>query len=83
MASHGITAEEAKRRAEMRFQKNAQRENEIRAAAESERARSIAETAKIEKLRSLRLAKEAQDRATPAPAPVRKPAAKKVAAAVS
>lgn len=80
MASHGITAEEAKRRAEMRFQKNAQRENEIRVAAEAERARSVAETAKIEKLRALRLAKEAQDRA--APAPVRKPAAtKKVAAA--
>jgi hypothetical protein len=62
MASHGITAEEAKRRAEMRFQKNAQRENEIRQASEAERTRIAAEAAKIDKLRALRLAKEAQDR---------------------
>jgi len=69
MAAHGITAEEAKRRANMRFEKNAQRENEIRQAAEAEHARTKAVAAKIDRLRALRLAKEEQDRAAAAAAP--------------
>jgi hypothetical protein len=75
MANHGITAEEAKRRAEMRFQKTAQRENEVRQATEAEHARLAAEAAKIDKLRSLRLAKEAQDRAAATTAKQKKTAA--------
>ncbi|WP_341704059.1 hypothetical protein [Ferrovibrio sp.] len=62
MAAHGVTAEEAKRRAELRFQKNAQRENDMKHAAEAQRAATAATAAKIEKLRALRLAREEQDR---------------------
>lgn len=79
--AQNISADEARRRAEARFEKITQREKEAAESMAAEQARQKAVAAKIERLRSLRLAKEAEDQAAAAlelayaptaPAPKRK-----------
>jgi hypothetical protein len=67
MTSRTITSDEARARAEQRFQKNAQREREAEAAEKAEAERRKAVAAKMEHLRALRLAHEAGE-STPAQA---------------
>jgi hypothetical protein len=61
MASKGLTAEEAKLRAERNFAKIEQRRQEAESAMESVRAEQRAVAEKTARLRALRLAKEAAD----------------------
>jgi membrane protein involved in colicin uptake len=67
MTSRTITSDEARARAEQRFQKGAQREREAEAAQKAEADRRKATEVKMEHLRALRLAREAGE-ATPAQA---------------
>lgn len=67
MTSRTITSDEARARAEQRFQKTAQREREAEAAEKAEAERRKATAAKMEHLRALRLAREAGE-TTPAQA---------------
>ena len=67
MTSRTITSEDARARAEQRFQKASQREREAEAAQKAEQDRRKATASKMEHLRALRLAREAGD-ATPAQA---------------
>ena len=67
MTSRTITSEDARARAEQRFQKTAQRERDAAAAEKAEAERRKATAAKMEHLRALRLAREAGE-TTPAQA---------------
>lgn len=64
MTSRTITSDEARARAEQRFQKSAQREREAEAAEKAEGDRRKQTAAKMEHLRALRLARESGE-ATP------------------
>lgn len=64
--AQNISTDEARRRAEARFEKITQREKEAAESMAAEQARQKAVAAKIERLRSLRLAKEAEDQAAAA-----------------
>lgn len=59
MTARTITSDEARARAEQRFQKTAQREKDAAAAEKAEADRRKAVAAKMEHLRKLRLAREA------------------------
>ncbi|MEK9970285.1 MAG: hypothetical protein VW600_14190 [Ferrovibrio sp.] len=65
MTARTITSDEARARAEQRFQKSAQREREAEAAQKAEAERRKATEVKMEQLRALRLARDAGE-ATPA-----------------
>ncbi len=67
MTSRTITSDEARQRAEQRFQKASQREREAEAAQKAEDDRRKAVANKMEHLRKLRMAREAVD-TTPAQA---------------
>ncbi len=67
MTARTITSDEARARAEQRFQKTAQREREAEAAEKAEAERRRQTAAKMEHLRKLRLAREAGE-TTPAQA---------------
>lgn len=78
MASKGLSAEEAKIRAQRNFAKLEQRRQEAESALEAVRAERQAVAEKTARLRALRLAKEAADadaalKAPPPPAKVAKP----------
>lgn len=69
MTARTINSDEARARAEQRFQKTAQRERDAAAAEKAEAERRKATAAKMEHLRALRLAREAGE-TTPAQAEV-------------
>jgi hypothetical protein len=69
MTSRSITSEDARARAEQRFQKASQREREAEAAQKAEADRRKATAAKMDHLRALRLAREAGE-TTPAEAEI-------------
>lgn len=69
MTARTIMSDEARARAEQRFQKTAQRAREAEAAERAEAERRRATAAKMEKLRALRLAREAGE-TMPEPAEV-------------
>lgn len=75
MASKGLSAEEAKIRAQRNFAKLEQRRQEAESALEAVRAERQAVVEKTARLRALRLAKEAADAdaALKAPPPVKAP----------
>lgn len=82
MATKGLTAEQAKLRAERNFAKTEQRRQEAESAMEAVRAEQQAVAEKTVRLRALRLAKEAADAAAAANA-VKKAPAKKLPAKTS
>ncbi|WP_341908896.1 hypothetical protein [Ferrovibrio terrae] len=59
MTSRTITSEDARARAEQRFQKASQREREAEAAQKADADQRKAVNAKVDRLRAMRLAKEA------------------------
>jgi hypothetical protein len=69
MASKGLSAEEAKIRAQRNFAKLEQRRQEAESALEAVRAERQAVAEKTARLRALRLAKEAADAAAVMKAP--------------
>lgn len=69
MTARTITSDDARARAEQRFQKTAQREREAEAAEKAEADRRKAVAAKMQHLRELRLAREAGE-TTPAQAEI-------------
>jgi hypothetical protein len=82
MSTKGLTAEQAKLRAERNFAKTEQRRQEAESALEAVRAEQQAVAEKTARLRALRLAKEAADAlAATAQAATKQTAAKKPAAA--
>jgi hypothetical protein len=82
MATKGLTAEQAKLRAERNFAKTEQRRQEAESALEAVRAEQLAVAEKTARLRALRLAKEAADaQAAAAETATKQTAAKKPAAA--
>ncbi len=82
MATKGLTAEQAKLRAERNFAKTEQRRQEAESAMEAVRAEQQAVAEKTVRLRALRLAKEAADAAAAANT-VKKAPAKKLPAKTS
>ncbi len=82
MVTKGLTAEQAKLRAERNFAKTEQRRQEAESALEAVRAEQRAVAEKTARLRALRLAKEAADaQAAAAVAATKQTIAKKPAAA--
>lgn len=82
MATKGLTAEQAKLRAERNFAKTEQRRQEAESAMEAVRAEQQAVAEKTVRLRALRLAKEAADaQAAAAQAATKQTITKKPAAA--
>lgn len=81
MATKGLTAEQAKLRAERNFAKTEQRRQEAENAMEAVQAERRAIAEKTARLRALRLAKEAADAQTAAEQLAAKPAATKKPAA--
>lgn len=82
MTTKGLTAEQAKLRAERNFAKVEQRRQEAESAMEAVRAEQRAVAEKTARLRALRLAKEAADaQAAAAVATTKQATAKKPAAA--
>jgi hypothetical protein len=67
MTARTITSDDARARAEQRFQKTAQREREAEASQKAEADRYKATAARMEQLRALRMAREAGE-TTPAQA---------------
>ncbi|WP_186419750.1 hypothetical protein [Bosea sp. CS1GBMeth4] len=76
MATKGLTAEQAKLRAERNFAKVEQRRQEAESALEAVRAEQQAVAEKTARLRALRLAKEAADAEAAAEAAKTMPAKK-------
>lgn len=76
MATKGLTAEQAKLRAERNFAKTEQRRQEAESAMEAVRAEQQAVAEKTVRLRALRLAKEAADAAAAANVVKKAPAKK-------
>jgi hypothetical protein len=74
MATKGLTAEQAKLRAERNFAKTEQRRQEAASAMEAVRAEQRAVAEKTARLRALRLAKEAADAEAAAEAAKTQPA---------
>ncbi|MGE7471462.1 hypothetical protein ACQKLX_18605 [Bosea sp. NPDC003192] len=74
MATKGLTAEQAKLRAERNFAKGEQRRQEAESAIEAVRAEQQAVAEKTARLRALRLAKEAADAEAAAEAAKTQPA---------
>ncbi|CAD5249834.1 conserved hypothetical protein [Bosea sp. 62] len=81
MATKGLTAEQAKLRAERNFAKTEQRRQEAENAMEAVQAERRAIAEKTARLRALRLAKEAADAQIAAEQLAAKPAATKKPAA--
>ncbi len=82
MATKGLTAEQAKLRAERNFAKVEQRRQEAESALEAVRAEQQAVSEKTARLRALRLAREAADaEAASAQSATKQAAAKKPAVA--
>ncbi|MGX1786191.1 hypothetical protein ACWIGM_05610 [Bosea sp. NPDC055332] len=82
MATKGLSAEDAKLRAERNFAKLEQRRHEAESAMEAVRAEQQAVAEKTVRLRALRLAKEAADaQAAAVQSATKQTAAKKPAAA--